>query len=129
MVGVPKRPEIKVAEFAKALDTDPVADIPFDPAIFGTAANNGQMIAETNANCRAAEMFLSIAQVVTGKAEVRRPKRKSWSRSSPSSSARRLEPRKAGRPSWAKRARGLDREGLGQDGMGQYGVSMESDVE
>jgi pilus assembly protein CpaE len=75
MVGVPKRPEIKVAEFARALDTEPLADIPFDPAVFGTAANNGQMIAETNAACKAAEMFLSIAQVVTGKAEMRRPKR------------------------------------------------------
>jgi pilus assembly protein CpaE len=75
MVGVPKRPEIKVAEFARALDTQPLADIPFDPAVFGTAANNGQMIAETNAASKAAEMFLSIAQVVTGKAEMRRPKR------------------------------------------------------
>ena len=75
MVGVPKRPEIKVADFAKALETDNFADIPFDPAIFGTAANNGQMIAETSPACKAAEVFLSLAQVVTGKAELRRPKR------------------------------------------------------
>ena len=45
-VGVPKRPEIKVADFAKALEDDPIATIPFDPQLFGTAANNGQMIAE-----------------------------------------------------------------------------------
>ena len=45
-VGVPKRPEIKPADFAKALDDEPVAIIPFDPQLFGTAANNGQMIAE-----------------------------------------------------------------------------------
>jgi pilus assembly protein CpaE len=45
-VGVPKRPEIKPADFAKALDDEPLAAIPFDPQMFGTAANNGQMIAE-----------------------------------------------------------------------------------
>jgi pilus assembly protein CpaE len=45
-VGVPKRPEIKAADFSKAIGDEPVAVIPFDPQVFGTAANNGQMIAE-----------------------------------------------------------------------------------
>src|SRR6476619_1529627 len=44
-VGVPKRPEIKPADFAKALEDQPVAVIPFEPQMFGAAANNGQMIA------------------------------------------------------------------------------------
>ena len=48
-VGVPKRPEIKAADFAKALDDEPVAVIPFEPQLFGAAANNGQMIAEISA--------------------------------------------------------------------------------
>ena len=43
-VGVPKRPEIRPADFAKALDGDPAAVIAFEPQAFGTAANNGQMI-------------------------------------------------------------------------------------
>ena len=47
-VGVPKRPEIKPADFAKALEDQPVAVIPFEPQLFGTAANNGQMIAEVS---------------------------------------------------------------------------------
>ena len=70
MVGVPKRPEIKAEDFAKTLEIDLVAAIPFEPAIFGTAANNGQMIAETNAASKPAEMFLALAQIVTGRAEV-----------------------------------------------------------
>ena len=41
-VGVPKRPEIKPAEFAKAPWDQPVAVIPFEPQVFGTAANNGR---------------------------------------------------------------------------------------
>ena len=68
MVGVPKRPEIKAADFAKALETEPVAEFPFDPAIFGTAANNGQMISETNATCQAGrDVPRHLAQIVTGR--------------------------------------------------------------
>ena len=51
-MGVPKRPEIKPADFAKALEDQPAAIIPFEPQLFGTAANNGQMIAEVSANHR-----------------------------------------------------------------------------
>jgi pilus assembly protein CpaE len=68
-VGVPKRPEIKPAEFAKALEDDPVAIIPFDPQVFGTAANNGQMIAEVSSGHRAATTFRDLAQLLTGRSE------------------------------------------------------------
>ena len=73
-VGVPKRPEIKAADFAKALDVDPVAVIPFEPQIFGTAANNGQMIAELSSSHRAAEMFVKIAQSITGRTDGKKTK-------------------------------------------------------
>ncbi len=73
-VGVAKRPEIKPADFAKALEDDPVAMIPFEPQIFGTAANNGQMIAEVSSGHKTAEMFRHLAQIVTGRAEVKRTK-------------------------------------------------------
>ncbi|MBK5959134.1 CtpF protein [Rhodoplanes elegans] len=68
-VGVPKRPEIKPPDFAKALEDEPVAIIPFEPQLFGTAANNGQMIAEVAASHRIAESFRHLAQLVTGRAE------------------------------------------------------------
>ena len=68
-VGVPKRPEIKAADFAKALEDEPVAIIPFEPQLFGSAANNGQMIAEISANHRTAETFRQLAQQLTGRAE------------------------------------------------------------
>jgi pilus assembly protein CpaE len=71
-VGVPKRPEIKTADFAKALEAEPAAIIPFEPQMFGTAANNGQMIAEVTANHRAAETFRSMAQALTGRSETKR---------------------------------------------------------
>jgi pilus assembly protein CpaE len=72
LVGVPKRPEIKADEFAKALEVAPDAAIPFEPQMFGTAANNGQMIAEVAANHRASETFRHLAQILTGRGEVKR---------------------------------------------------------
>src|ERR1700730_4452737 len=73
-IGVPKRPEIKAADFAKALDDQPVAVIPFEPQVFGAAANNGQMIAEISANHRTAELFRQLAQMLTGRAETKKAK-------------------------------------------------------
>src|ERR1700688_4562458 len=73
-VGIPKRPEINAGEFAKAIESEPVASIPFDPQMFGSAANNGQMIAEISATHRSTEMFLQIAQRLTGRGETKKPR-------------------------------------------------------
>jgi pilus assembly protein CpaE len=72
LVGVPKRPEIKLADFSKALEAEPAAVIPFEPQMFGAAANNGQMIAEVASGHRAAETFRQLAQLMTGRAEQKR---------------------------------------------------------
>ncbi|MEX2128091.1 MAG: CpaE family protein [Xanthobacteraceae bacterium] len=74
-VGMPKRPEVRAADFAKALEAEPVAAIPFDPQIFGTAANNGQMIAEVSSKHKITETFLTVAKALTGRAEVKKQKR------------------------------------------------------
>ncbi len=70
--GLPKRPEIGTAEFAKALEVPPAAVIPFDPGLFGTAANNGQMIAEVQPNAKATEIVAELAAAVLGRPEARR---------------------------------------------------------
>ncbi len=71
-VGMPKRPEIGAAEFIKALEVPGAAVVPFDPALFGTAANNGQMLAEIQAGGRATEIIADLAAAVTGRAEAKR---------------------------------------------------------
>jgi pilus assembly protein CpaE len=71
-VGVPKRPEIGAAEFAKALESPVALTIPFEPALFGTAANNGQMIAEIQAGSKVAELFNELAALTLGRPENRR---------------------------------------------------------
>jgi len=73
--GMAKRPEIKVDDFANALQIEAVAVIPFEPHLFGTAANNGQMIAEADPKSAIGDAFDRIAQVVTGRADMRRPRR------------------------------------------------------
>ena len=71
-VGMPKRPEITPSEFAKAIGDQPIASVPFDPRMFGTAANNGQMIAEISERHRASRMFVQIAQQLTGRGDVKK---------------------------------------------------------
>lgn len=71
-VGVPKRPEIGAAEFVKALEAPLAASIPFDPALFGAAANNGQMIAEVQAGAKPAEIFAELAAAMLGRTEAKR---------------------------------------------------------
>jgi pilus assembly protein CpaE len=68
-VGIAKRPEIKPADFAKALDDEALAIIPFEPQLFGTAANNGQMIAELSSSHKVAEIFRQLAQALTGRVD------------------------------------------------------------
>lgn len=74
-IGMPKRPEIGLADFAKAVDMQPEAVIAFEPKLFGTAANNGQMIVEVEAGHKIAETFAALARGVTGKSDVRRASR------------------------------------------------------
>ncbi len=76
-VGMGKRPEIKVDEFAKALEIEPVAVIPFEAQLFGTAANNGQVIAEVDPRSVIVDAFNTVAQAVSGRSEIRRHKRNS----------------------------------------------------
>lgn len=72
--GVPKRPEIKPADFAKALEADPITVFPFEPQLFGTAANNGQMIAEMEPGHKVAQQFTELALAMTGRHDTRKAK-------------------------------------------------------
>ncbi len=74
-VGVPKRPEIKPDDFARALDLPISAAVPFDAALFGNAANKGQMIGEVDPKHATAEVFRALAAHVTGRTEIRKARR------------------------------------------------------
>ena len=65
-VGVPKRPEIPAADFAKALGIEPSAVIPHDPQSFGLAQGNGQMLFEVAAKAKSTEILLGLAGQLIG---------------------------------------------------------------
>ena len=68
--GVPKRPEIAAKEFATTIGQEPVLVLPFDPPLFGGAANNGQMLAKLQPASRAAEAMRLLAGILTGRGDV-----------------------------------------------------------
>ena len=70
-VGIPKRSEIKPAQFAKALNMDSVVCIAFEPSTFSTAANSGRMISDVAARSPAARHFEHIAEKVSGRSASR----------------------------------------------------------
>jgi len=74
-VGVPKRPEISAKEFAEPLDLVPLAVIPFEPQLFGNAANNGRMLGEMDAKHAVVQSMTEIAHVLTGRNEVKAKKK------------------------------------------------------
>jgi pilus assembly protein CpaE len=67
-MGVSKRPEIPAKEFGEALNISPAVIIPFEPQLFGTAANNGQMLAEVQPSSKPAEATRHLAELLTGRA-------------------------------------------------------------
>jgi pilus assembly protein CpaE len=68
-VGVPKRPEISVQDFGHAIELEPKVIIDFDAQLFGTAANNGQMIEEVSDKSKAAGQFRMLANLLTDRVE------------------------------------------------------------
>lgn len=67
MSGMPKRPEIPVKDFAAAIGVEPEIVLTFEPELFGSAANNGQMISETDAASKSALAIDHLASILTGR--------------------------------------------------------------
>ena len=64
-VGVPGRPEIPMKDFTTALGIAPALVLPFEPKLFGKAANNGQMILETGLKSKSIDGFNHLAQLIS----------------------------------------------------------------
>lgn len=75
--GVPKRPEISANDFAEPLGITPMAVIPFEPLLFGNAANNGRMLGEMDAKNPVVATLNEIAHVLTGRSELKSKKKSS----------------------------------------------------
>lgn len=65
-VGMPKRPEIKPADFCKAAGLEAAVTIPHDPQVFGAALNRGKMIFEVAPKSKAAEALTRLVRQIAG---------------------------------------------------------------
>lgn len=72
--GTAKRIELSGSDFQDAINDKPALVLAHEPAIFGAAANSGQMIGETNAKSKAADGFRRLAVAVSGRKPVERSK-------------------------------------------------------
>jgi pilus assembly protein CpaE len=70
-LGMPKRPEIPVADFEDAIGIKASAVFDFDSETFGQAANNGQMIDELNSKAKAAQTFRDLAMTLAHRREIK----------------------------------------------------------
>lgn len=66
-INCPKRPEIPVDEFLKPFSASPHYTLPFDAQLFGTAANNGQMLCEVGASAAIEKTLTEIARNLAGR--------------------------------------------------------------
>lgn len=69
-VGMAKRPEIPVKDFAETIGAAPAAVIGYDPLQFGQAANNGQMLAEMGQKSPVVDAIRGLAMQLTGRKPV-----------------------------------------------------------
>ncbi|MEI7931979.1 MAG: AAA family ATPase [Alphaproteobacteria bacterium] len=64
-VGVQGRPEIPSKDFGDAVGAAPSMILPFDPKLFGNAANNGQMIFEIQSKSKTVESLTQFVQLIS----------------------------------------------------------------
>jgi len=73
--NVPKRPEITPEDFSEPLGIVPLAVIPFEPQLFGNAANNGRMLGEMDQNHPIVQTINELAHVLTGRREIKQKRK------------------------------------------------------
>lgn len=65
--GAFKKTELSPKDFETATEVKPDVIIPHAPALFGTAANNGQMVGQVNAKHKSVEALRELAILVSGR--------------------------------------------------------------
>jgi pilus assembly protein CpaE len=66
-VGIPKHPEIPTKDFAETMGVQPSLVVPFEPQLFGAAANNAQMLMQANPKSPVADGIRQLAEILTGR--------------------------------------------------------------
>ncbi len=73
-VGLSKKTELSPKDFEEAIGEAPALVIAHDPALFGTASNNGQMVGQVNARSKVSQGFRDLAVSLTGRQPLEKKK-------------------------------------------------------
>ena len=73
--GAFKKTELSPKDFETATEIKPDMVIPHDPGLFGTAANNGQMVGQVNARHKSVDALRELAHLVSGRQSQQRVKK------------------------------------------------------
>jgi len=77
-IGASKKTELNAKACRGALERDPFLSIPYDPAVFGAAMNDGELMAESNEKHKITQKFEDLGMQISGRAIVgKRPQNKS----------------------------------------------------
>jgi pilus assembly protein CpaE len=66
-VGQSKKTELSPKDFENAIGEAPILSIAHDPALFGGAANNGQMVGQVNSRSKVSQGFSELATTLSGR--------------------------------------------------------------
>lgn len=66
-LGAYRKTQLSTKDFEGAVGTTPSLVVPHEPNLFGTAANNGQMIGDVNGRSKIVSGFESLAAVISGR--------------------------------------------------------------
>lgn len=74
-MGRTKKTELSESNFKKTLNVSPSATVPYEPALFGTALNNGDIVVNMKGNSKIASAMKGLAGLVSGREAVANEKR------------------------------------------------------
>lgn len=74
--GASRKGELTAKDFEESLGTKPALSIPYEPALFGAAMNNGEPVLQTTRNGAVARAFVDLAWLVSGRDQAAAKKKK-----------------------------------------------------
>ena len=75
-IGASKKTELSAKACRGALEQDPFLSIPYDPAIFGAAMNDGELMVESNHKHKTTQKFKDLGMQISGRAIVGKRRQK-----------------------------------------------------
>jgi pilus assembly protein CpaE len=64
--GMSRKTEISAKDFAGQIEVDPDVIVPWDPILFGTALNNGEMLTKTGKSSKVVTELDKLVQIISG---------------------------------------------------------------